>query len=116
MIGVDLAPVFFELIHAYRQITHGCQRMARLAVCDAAGVLAEGNIAAVVDAVFDRRPMSANPLLHLFVAMFIDQATARVIGDGIGSVWLFGVEHLAFSPHGDDLPTAEQADLCGCHR
>jgi len=116
-VAVDFAAVLLQLEQAEHQTAqrrHDVRAVAVGLVGDARGILAEGGIAAVVRAVLDRVPVSADDL----------QQPGPVIGVGFGAGDVVGVlllflydpgalEILALAPHRDELSATAQAGVLG---
>lgn len=56
-VGLNTATRRLDFIQADGEVAQRCQGMRRGALRDAAGILAETDVAAMVDAILDRRPM-----------------------------------------------------------
>ena len=90
--------------------------MGRGALRDAAGIFAKTDITAMMHAVFDCGPVTTDNTKQFVVGQFFVDKTGYVIADLVTGWFGARIEVLAFTPDGDHLPAAAQADFLGRHR
>jgi len=111
--GIDRGALPFELqfVHANGEVAQAGQYGRSLPVRRAASVLTQRDIAAVMRAVFDRRPVVADDLQHRRVVVLVEGQTARVEADLRGRRGVRRGRVLRGALDRDDLPAPAQADV-----
>jgi len=103
--------LFLEFIEAIGQIAEAGQHGRALAIGRTIGILPERDIAPVVRAVFDGRPVAANDRQHRGVILFLQGQACGVVADLQRGRFFGLVLVLGIALDGNDLPAAAQADL-----
>jgi hypothetical protein len=115
---VGVRALLLEVVEADGQIAQGGHDARGAGLGDARAVFAEADIAAMMDAVFDRAPMAAHRVDEGLVAGFPVAEAGDVVADfGFrGFFWWPGAcgrELDAFAMDREDLPAAGQSDFLG---
>lgn len=103
--------LLLKFIHTIGQIAEAGQHSGPVAIGGAAVVFAQSDVAAVVSAILDSRPVGANGSQYLVVGSFLQSQTRCIVADLQRGRFFGLVMQLAVTLHRDDLPAAAQTDL-----
>ena len=115
-IDLGTSPLPLQFVDPDREIAQAREHGRSLPMRCAAGILPERDIAPVMRAVLDRRPVVADDFQHGRVRVLIEGQTARVEADVRGGSRVRLGRVLRDALDRDHLPAAAEADVLRCDR